>query len=448
MSTLIAFAALFASIFLEQLGSGSLGPLDALAGAARGFSEREIGLIGSGHYVGFLLGCYLAPRLIGRAGHARVFAAAAAVGAIGALAHPLAVDPYAWAGLRILTGVSIASAYTVVDAWLHARTGNASRGRVFGIYRVVDMTGQVAAQGLIGVLDPASYAAYNVVAIFCCLCLLPLSLTNRTAPTATHAPRLAPIRAWRLSPTAMAGVVVAAASSAAFRMVGPIYAEQGGLVPSEIALFLAAGLVGGVAAQIPVGWIADRVERRRVLLGLSGVAAATCFWFAHGLGETPGAALLIAGSFAFGLTAFPIYSVAATYANDYAEPGFVIDLNASIVFYFSLGAIAAPVLAAELIGALGPGAMFDLLGLTHLSLIGFALYRATRRPGRRPVAPYRFWPRTSMVLARLLRADATRPGAARSDTAPEGAPGKAAPEGAGQETARVGDGGAQTRRPT
>ena len=65
MGTLLSFTALFFSIFLVQLGSGSLGPLDALSGAVIGFSTEEIGLLGSAHFFGFFLGCYVTPRLIG-----------------------------------------------------------------------------------------------------------------------------------------------------------------------------------------------------------------------------------------------------------------------------------------------------------------------------------------------------------------------------------------------
>ena len=45
MTALVSFASLFLSIFLVQMGSGSLGPLDALAGVERGFTTGEIGLL-------------------------------------------------------------------------------------------------------------------------------------------------------------------------------------------------------------------------------------------------------------------------------------------------------------------------------------------------------------------------------------------------------------------
>ena len=58
MRLIVSFAALFLAVALVQLGSGALAPLDALSGAAAGFSTAEIGLLGSAHFVGFFVGCW------------------------------------------------------------------------------------------------------------------------------------------------------------------------------------------------------------------------------------------------------------------------------------------------------------------------------------------------------------------------------------------------------
>ena len=47
MRTIISFAALFLSVMLVQLGSGSLAPLDALSGLTLGFSTLEIAAFSS-----------------------------------------------------------------------------------------------------------------------------------------------------------------------------------------------------------------------------------------------------------------------------------------------------------------------------------------------------------------------------------------------------------------
>jgi len=401
MRTLISFTALFLSVILVQLGSGTLGPLDALAGIARGFPPAEIGLLGSAHFTGFLAGCYLAPRYIGSVGHSRAFAAAAAIGAVGALLHPVFEGPYQWAALRLLTGISVAAGMTVIESWLQAKIATKTRGRVFAIYRVVDMSGSIMAQGLIAVLDPASYVSYNIVAVFCCLSVLPLALTRRHAPPTPDAPRLRPIKAALLSPTACFGIIVAGVTGASFRMVGPVFGVAIDLTQSEVALFLSAGIFGGVAAQYPIGWIADKTDRRNVLIGLSLSAIVGCLTVAY-LVEPGNTTVIFLGAFVFGMTSYPIYSVSAAYANDFASKDFVLELNASLIFFYSIGAIMSPIVSARLIAVYGPSALFLFIAAAHLALILFALYRMTRRKAAAPATPYQMMPRTSMIIARVF----------------------------------------------
>ena len=208
MGALISFAALFMSIALVQLGTGSLAPLDALAGAAHGFSTREIGLLGSAQFAGFLFGCWYTPRLMGTVGHTRAFAAVTALGVTGALLHPVVVDPLAWALFRVFGGVAVAGAFTVAESWLQAKVDNSNRGRVLGSYRTVDMAAQVAAQGVIAVLDPATYVAFNIVAAFACLSFVPLTVSRRVAPPTPEAPRLRLLKAILLSPLGAAGALI------------------------------------------------------------------------------------------------------------------------------------------------------------------------------------------------------------------------------------------------
>jgi len=112
MRILISLAALLLSVILLQLSSGGLGPLDALSGFELNFTTAQIGLLGSAHFVGFFIGYWWAPSLLGAVGHSRTFAAFAATGAIGLLAHMLIIDPTVWAVVRIATGLCVAGCYT------------------------------------------------------------------------------------------------------------------------------------------------------------------------------------------------------------------------------------------------------------------------------------------------------------------------------------------------
>ncbi len=399
MRLLVSFAALFLSVLFLQLGSGGIAPLDAISGIELGFTTAQIGLLGSAHFVGFFIGCWWAPRLMGSVGHSRAFAAFTALGTIGILSHMILIDPIAWSILRVMSGLCIAGCYTVVESWLQAKVSNETRGRTMGIYRVVDITGSFFAQLIISVLDPASYVSYNILALICCAALLPLVLTRAAQPATPESPRLRPMLALKRSPLAAIGVISAGVTTASFRMVGPVYGIEVGLTTDQIALFLAAFVLGGALSQYPAGWLADRYDRRWVLIWLSVAAIASCGVTVASEGGGPFAVMFVAGL--FGFATFPIYSVAAAHAHDFADNSERVELSAALMFYYAVGAIASPYVVSALIERFGPSSMFMFVSAVHVALIIFGLARMRVRDASTKTR-YIYAPRTSFLIGRLL----------------------------------------------
>ena len=401
MRMLISFAALFLSVALLQLSSGGVGPLDALNGLQAGFSQAQVGFLGSAHFFGFFIGCWWAPRLMGNVGHSRAFATFTAMGAIGVAAHVLVTDPMYWAIFRIASGICVAGCYTVIEAWLQAKVTNETRGRAMGSYRVADMGASFVAQFMIGSLaNMETYIAYNLLTILCCASLLPLALTRVPQPPTPSTTRLRPAMAWRASPLAVAGVLVAAMSSAAFRMVGPIYGQEVGLAASQIGYFLAAFVAGGALAQYPAGWLADKFDRRWVLIGLSIAAMVSCAITVAS--SQMGTTAVMSAAFVFGLTTFPVYSVAAAHAHDFATNDERVELSAALMFFYAVGAIAAPFVTSTLIAGFGPSALFTFISVGHLLLVVFGLSRMRVRSAPEDRTRYVYAPRTSFTIGKLM----------------------------------------------
>lgn len=400
MRLLLSLAALFLSVVMLQLSSGGVGPLDALTGLAAGFSRAEVGALGSAHFFGFFIGCWWAPRLMSDVGHARAYATFTAMGAIGLAAHVLVTDPLWWSLFRVSTGICVAGCYTVIEAWLQAKVTNETRGRAMGTYRIVDVSASFVAQFMIGALaDMPTYIAYNILTILCCASILPLGVSRSIQPVSPVAGRLRPGLAWARSPLATAAVVVAALSAASFRMVGPIYGQEVGLGANQIGYFLAIYVLGGAFAQYPVGWLADKYDRRWVLIWLS-VAAMLAAALTLALSGT-GPVGIMASAALFGLVTLPIYSISAAHAHDHATPEERIELSAALMFFYAVGAIFAPFGTARLIEIFGPSALFSVIALAHLVLVGFGLYRLRRRPGASRKTAYIYTPRTSFWVGRL-----------------------------------------------
>ena len=137
--------------------------------------------------------------------------------------------------------------------------------------------------------------------------------------------------------------MVAGLTSAAFRMVGPIYGQEVGLGAEQIGYFLAAFVLGGAFAQYPAGWLADKYDRRWVLIWLSGVSILSCAVTITLAGG--GTSAVMISAFLFGFTTYPIFSVAAAHAHDFATSAERVELSAALMFFYAIGAIASPLLA-------------------------------------------------------------------------------------------------------
>ncbi len=124
---------LFVGMVFLMVSNGLLATLLTLRAGSLGFGETVIGLVQSGYPVGSLLGCLVAPRLVMRVGHVRVFAALASVASTAALIHLVTYDPWRWGAMRVLAGFCFSGLYVVAGSWLNGRATNESRGSLLSI---------------------------------------------------------------------------------------------------------------------------------------------------------------------------------------------------------------------------------------------------------------------------------------------------------------------------
>ena len=73
----LASWALFLGMFMLMVGNGLQGTLLGVRGGVENFSTFEMSIVMSAYFIGFLGGSRLAPEMIRRVGHVRVFAALA-----------------------------------------------------------------------------------------------------------------------------------------------------------------------------------------------------------------------------------------------------------------------------------------------------------------------------------------------------------------------------------
>lgn len=386
-------------------GNGLQGTLITLRGTAEGFSPLDIGLIGAGYSTGFLLACIYAPRLLQSVGHIRTFAALAALSAVCTLLMVMIIDDWIWVAFRFIMGFCFSGLFTTIESWINSKAEKHNRARVLSFYRIIDLVAVTSSQFLIPAFGVMSFAIFSVAAMLYCMSLVPISLSDKSSPTPPENFKFDLKAIWSISPLACFGCFTIGLTNSAFRMVGPLYAQDIGFDETGIALFMSIGIAGGILLQYPLGWLSDRYNRRiSLMIATSGAIAAGVTLSA--LGSTSQTASMI-GIFAFGAFAMPLYALSAAHANDQAKDDQYVLVAAGLMFFFSAGAIGGPFFAALFAEEFGAPAMFIYTSLVHGMLIVFTILRSIRRPGLSPRSDRRFVAliRTSPQFLRLATKD-------------------------------------------
>ncbi|HEX2255359.1 MAG TPA: MFS transporter [Afifellaceae bacterium] len=376
-SQLLPIAALLASTAFLLIANGLHGLLLPVRGTLEGFSTTEIGLIGAGWAAGFVLGCLYAPHLVQRAGHVRAFGAAAAAAAIVVLLNGMVVAPWPWIGLRVLSGFALAMAFMIIESWLNERASNESRGTIFAVYMTVTYLGLTVGQLLLVTAEVGSTTLFMLVGIFFSLAVLPTALSKAASPLPLTRVSLNLPRLVENSPIAAFTILMVGVVNGAFGALAPVFAAAVGLPTSLIAVMMAAAIVAGALAQLPVGRLSDHFDRRHVLAASAlGAALAGLAIFVF----VPGGATLVMLTAAYGTFAYVLYSLAVAHANDFAAPEDFVAVSGGLLLLYGIGTMVGPVAASYVMQAVRPGALFALTAVSHLAIAGYAIYRATRRP--------------------------------------------------------------------
>src|SRR6202040_2216932 len=165
-----------------MLGAGLQGTILGLRATLEGFPTPVIGLVMSCYYVGYLLGTLIAPRLLRRIGHVRVFAALAALASVASLVHASWVHPVPWGAMRLLSGLCFAGIYVVAESWLNDRASRANRGRLFAVYMLILYLGLGAAQFLLIVSNPLTPGPFMLVSVLISLAMVPIMVSAQQLP--------------------------------------------------------------------------------------------------------------------------------------------------------------------------------------------------------------------------------------------------------------------------
>ncbi len=375
---------LLLGVMLLMVGNGIQGSLLGIRGTLEGFSTFHLSIVMSAYFVGFLGGSRLAPEMIRRVGHVRVFAALGSMISAALILFPVIVDWTAWAVMRVVLGFCFSGIYVTTESWLNNTATNETRGQALSAYMIVQMLGIIASQVLLSEGDPSGFVLFIIPSVLVSLAFMPLLLADTPAP---HFERTRPLTfgaLFRTSPLGCMGMLLTGGVFSTMFGMAAVWGSLEGLSVRQIAAFVGALYVGGLVLQYPIGWASDRMDRRELILALSilgtvvmVVAAAfpLPFWALLGV------AMLLGG------VTNPLYALLIAYTNDFLPNEDMAAASSGLIFLNGFGAIFGPLVTGWLMGVTGPRGFFLFIGVLFLSLSLYAIWRMTRRRIIGPVQP-------------------------------------------------------------
>lgn len=369
-------ALLLGTLFLF-LGNGLHGLLLPVRGAAEGYSNEVLGLLGTTWAAGFVLGCFVAPKLVMRVGHVRAFSTFVSLISVNALLTGIVVDANWWVALRVITGFCTAGTSMIIESWLNERATNESRGMIFSFYISITLIGVVGGQMLVGVFDPATTILFMICGIVYGFAVLPTLMSTAATPQPLRSIKLDLPLLYRNSPVSFIGILMIGIANGAYGTLGAVFGARTGLDASTIALLLSVTIFLGAVMQFPAGKLSDRIDRRYVLAALSALAAFAALGLVFLTPSDPLWIFIFVGI--YGAAANALYPIAVAHANDFAKPDEFVKVSGGLLLLFGIGTIIGPTLGGPVMTAAGPYALFAVTAVSHLLISAYAIYRSRTR---------------------------------------------------------------------
>jgi MFS family permease len=264
-----------ASMFGITYGLSS--PLIALELQRRGHGEFVIGLNAAMHALGVLTVAWMLPRAASRWGMRGILMGALLLVGVVLVLFPMAAWVWLWFPLRYVLGIGSEGVLVTTESWTGHLSSEASRAMNIAIYTAAVSVGLAIGPLLLGHVGSGDAVPFLIGAALSAVACMFIALDRTPAPRFEHRPLAGGmIGLLRHAPVALAATALNAALETSGLTFLPMYAMKLGWGEQGATALVATLLVGAIVLQLPIGWLGDRVDRRRLVLWLSALSDAGC----------------------------------------------------------------------------------------------------------------------------------------------------------------------------
>ncbi len=341
-------------------------------------STSEVGLVLAVYYVGYIFASLTAYKIINRVGHIRAFSAYISVLSALVLMHALSANAIYWGMLRLLEGYCLGAAFMCLESWLNARTQNQNRGVIMSMYMITTYMGSAGGQLLLNIPDKTGIIVFILVSVLYSVALVPISLTALPTPDISIHKSMSIKRLYNISPVGVVGCIVSGVMVGSVYTLGTIYATKSGLSLENVSLFMFFIITGGMLAQLPVGKLSDRMDRRYVLMWESGILFLITPWTQ--LFITGALLELVCVALILGAAVFVMYPICVSHVNDLIDDSERVAASGMLILLQSIGMIFGPIVISRTMEEWGAISYLFAFSAVNGFFVLFALSHITVKP--------------------------------------------------------------------
>ncbi|MCI0484986.1 MAG: MFS transporter [Blastocatellia bacterium] len=274
MSRTKAFSAIYTSVAISYLGVGLVAPLIAIVLSEHGADSFMVGLVGTTMFAAFTLASFPIGTAIDRLGAKPLLVAGLAVYGVSILLFAFIQDIKLFFIMRAIEGIGAAAISVATETMISQLSAPHERARRMSYYALSVGIGW-AAGPLAGTLlfNVAVSLPFAACFAFSLIAALMVAVFVPKTDSTSHNPEsdakglfskiLVPVSAGALYGYLMSSLIT----------LFPLYLKAIGIEETEMGAIITAVIVGTLISQVPIGWAADRVGKRKTLLVCSIILA-------------------------------------------------------------------------------------------------------------------------------------------------------------------------------
>ncbi|HCY47340.1 MAG TPA: hypothetical protein DHV03_01540 [Alphaproteobacteria bacterium] len=282
---------------------------------------------------------------------------------------PIFADIMPWFPIRLFFGLALTALFTCSETWLNLTVPAKNRGLMLGLYGTILSVGFSLGPYLLSLTGMAGAAPFTMAASMTILAGLAIFLLTNNVKTDAPDKTSGLMNLWVKHPTPfLAAFLFGGIETGIFTLL-PVHATMAGLEAAAAAQLLVAVGVGNVAMQLPIGWLADRVNNRLLLAicALSGLAGGVALLLLE-----VGSPLMMGWLVFWGGAVVGFYTVGLSMLVKTSPSELIPSMNAGFLTMYGLGAVLLPSasgLAMDHAGLMGLPGILIFICASYLSLL-------------------------------------------------------------------------------